>query len=230
MVRPVTRLGVMKIIAASVVLLGSWLSACAGWTNEPLVIPLYEPWPPAGDFQFVASLSGQVAFPPNDSTEQGSLTLSLTGNSLTFWSSGLPFTPSTAYILTAEGTPVSDLGMPFYLPGGGPLEGTNYSPGTPGTWSFLGVRGISDDVRADLFAGGYFVNIGNNDSGGFIGGQINPTPEPSVLAMLILGTGVVLLSTSKKSWPHPQGRANGRDSLCSQASRPSAAGVPCRST
>lgn len=180
----------MNSILTTILLFGALVSARGGWTNETIVIHPGDHWPPEGQFQFTASLSGRGAFPPNDTPYTGSMMFSLTGSDLAFWSSRLLFSPSTSFIVTSDGTPVTDLGIPGY---------NGFT--SPQTWGFVGARGISDDVRADLFAGRYYVNIEVNGTTSLIGGQVTLAPEPSSLALVGFGVGLLVVYASRKFWP-----------------------------
>jgi len=160
-----------------------------------------------GTFQFYATLTGANEVPPNNDPTVTTGSFSLMGNSLSFTVNVpiITFIAQSAYIqgsaLPGSNGPILfHLGGPVFHSGsqGGPPYAAFFSPYTPpfGAGPFT----LTDSQISELMSGLWYVNVTSSSfPDGQLRGQILGVPEPSALALLLIGSGIVLLSRRRNA-------------------------------
>jgi len=157
-----------------------------------------------GTFQLSATLSGANEVPPNNDPTVANGAFSLNGGSLSFYLEipAITFISQTASIhgpaLPGNNAPVIfDLGGPVFHGGSPqfaiPPSYVFFSPfdGTFGAGPFT----LATSQINELVGGLWYVNVTSaQEPNGQIRGQIVSVPEPAVWTLLLIGSGIILLS------------------------------------
>lgn len=161
-----------------------------------------------GTLQFYARATGANEVPPNNDPTIAAGTFTLEGNILNFRLNvpAVTFSAQSAYIqgpaLPGVNAPVIfDLGGPVFHSGSSfgdpPPYYAFFSPfdGTFGAGPFTLTSGQIDELVSGL----WYVHITSFERPeGQLRGQILPVPEPSALALLIMGFGIIGLRCGKR--------------------------------
>lgn len=155
-----------------------------------------------GTLQFTVALNGANEVPPNNRPLYASGSFSLDGNSL-------------SYEVGAAFTNINDIFYPtsggIYGPAGPGQNGTlifdlgNYHAvinpplGTYGGYSYYGGFTLTPQQISDLEADLWYVNFASSTYPlGEIRGQIQPVPEPSAWALMVIGSCLIVYCKRKK--------------------------------
>ena len=146
-----------------------------------------------GTFQFSVNLNGANEVPPDTSIATGSGTLSLTGSTLVYIFGGPGAFSGTTGFIDGPALPGSVGPTIFNL--GAPLIAVQ-NPPSPGAYQFSGtINNLSPTQISQLQSGLWYVDVQSGAMPNLdIRGQILPVPEPSSLALVTCGCGLLALA------------------------------------